>query len=88
MTEELLAAVPTDDSVLNTLTYVLRPVGRLRELTPAYEAAVAKEPGNQELLQGLFGSYVRCGARAARRGARAVAAAAPRVPQGTPATDR
>lgn len=57
--DEVLASVPTDDAVLNTLTYVLRPAGRMGELTGAYERAVAKDPGSEELMQGLFGAYVR-----------------------------
>jgi hypothetical protein len=55
----VLSGVPTDDSVLHTLTYVLRPTGRLGHLTAAYERAAAKAPGNEDLLVGLFGSYVR-----------------------------
>ncbi|KAI8469814.1 MAG: N-acetyltransferase B complex non catalytic subunit-domain-containing protein [Monoraphidium minutum] len=57
--DELLACTPTDDSVLHTLVYVLRPAGRLGDLTGAYERAVAKGPPCEELLVGLFGCYVR-----------------------------
>ncbi len=52
-------AVPTDENVLHTLAYVLRPAGRLSDLTAAYERAAAKDPGSEELLTGLFASYVR-----------------------------
>jgi hypothetical protein len=57
--EDLLSAVPTDDTVLHTLAYVLRPAGRLGDLTAAYERAVAKAPPGEELLVGLFGCHVR-----------------------------
>lgn len=70
--EEVLACAPTDDSVFHTLTYVLRPTGRLGDLTAAYEKAVAKAPQSSELLTGLFGCYVRWGAFGGRAFADAV----------------
>ncbi|GBF93925.1 hypothetical protein Rsub_06174 [Raphidocelis subcapitata] len=57
--EEVLACAPVDEGVYHTLTYVLRPTGRLGDLTAAYEKAVAKAPQSAELLTGLFGCYVR-----------------------------
>ena len=59
--EDVIAGVPTDPNVLHTLTYVLRPAGRLGDLTAAYETAAAKDPGSRELLEGVFGCHVRDG---------------------------
>lgn len=58
--DELLALTPTDDAVLHTLSYVLRPANRLGDLTAAYERAAGKGAAGEEVLVGLFGCYVRC----------------------------
>ena len=60
LTEALLAAAPPDDHVLNMLLLVLKPANRVRDLAAAYEAAVAKQPGNEDLLHGLFACHARC----------------------------
>lgn len=62
LTEALLAAAPPDDHVLNMTLLVLKPADRVADLLPAYEAALAKQPGNEELLHGLFACHARCGA--------------------------
>jgi len=59
LADEVLAAAPADDHVLNMLLLVLKPAGRARDVTPAYEAACSKQPNNEELLQGLFSCHVR-----------------------------
>lgn len=59
LADEVLAAAPADDHVLNMLLLVLKPAGRARDLTPAYEAACSKQPKNEDLLQGLFSCHVR-----------------------------
>lgn len=56
----MLAAAPPDDHVLNLLLLVLKPANRVAELTAAYEAACAKQPGNEALAQGLFTCHARC----------------------------
>lgn len=58
--EEVLAAAPPDDHVLNMLLLVLKPAQRAADLTAAYEAACSKQPNNQDLLEGLFACHVRC----------------------------
>lgn len=60
MAEEVLAAAPPDDHVLNMLLLVLKPAQRAADLTAAYEAACSKQPNNQDLLEGLFACHVRC----------------------------
>ncbi|GMH32631.1 hypothetical protein BSKO_00465 [Bryopsis sp. KO-2023] len=62
--EEVRSTVPTDDHILHTLCIVYRSTGNLHCLTQAYAAACEKEPKNFELLQGLFGCYVREGIHA------------------------
>jgi hypothetical protein len=59
LVEHVLAAAPPDDHVLNMLLLVLKPANKMTALLPAYEAACSKEPGNEELLQGLFACHVR-----------------------------
>lgn len=41
------------------LLLVLKPANRVSELLHAYEAACSKDPGNEELMQGLFACHVR-----------------------------
>ena len=67
----MLAAAPPDDHTLNMLLLVLKPAKKAAELAAAYEAACSKQPGNEDLLQGLFACHVRWAHAAA------VAAAAP-----------
>ena len=57
--EEVLAAAPPDDHVLNMLLLVLKPANRVQDVLPAYEAACSKQPKNEDLLQGLFACHVR-----------------------------
>jgi hypothetical protein len=42
------------------LLLVLKPANRVGELAAAYEAAVMKQPGNEDLLHGLFACHARC----------------------------
>lgn len=60
--QQVLAAAPPDDHVLNMLLLVLKPANRTADLLPAYEAAFAKAPHNEELAAGLFACHVRCAA--------------------------
>lgn len=61
LVEHVLAAAPPDDHVLNMLLLVLKPANKMPALLPAYEAACSKAPGDEELMQGLFGCHVRWG---------------------------
>jgi hypothetical protein len=54
--DDLLAAGPTEEQVLRTLTLALRPAGQGSRLAAAWEAASAQQPRNQELLLGCFQS--------------------------------
>jgi hypothetical protein len=57
--DEVLAAGPVEDHVLNTLALVLKPSGRVRELAEAAEAAAARAPRNEELMRSCFHCYLR-----------------------------
>jgi hypothetical protein len=57
--DQVLAAAPADDHVLNMLLLVLKPAGRMHDLLAAYEAALSKDPTNEELALGLFACHVR-----------------------------
>jgi hypothetical protein len=59
LVDQVLAAAPPDDHVLNMLLLVLKPANKMAALLPAYEAACSKDPGNEELMQGLFACHVR-----------------------------
>jgi hypothetical protein len=59
LADEVLAAAPPDDHALNMLLLVLKPADRVHDITAAYEAACSKQPGNEDLLQGLFACHVR-----------------------------
>ena len=56
---EVVAEGPEDDVVLSTLTYTYKAVGRPGDITAAYVAATERNPGNVEVLTGLFAAYAR-----------------------------
>ena len=51
--------VQRDETLLNNLAIVFREGGSAAEATACFEAALANDPGNEELALCLFGAYVR-----------------------------
>lgn len=51
--------VQRDETLLNNLAIVFREGGSAAEATECFEAALANDPGNEELALCLFGAYVR-----------------------------
>ncbi len=57
--DEVLQQHPTDIQVLQTLVTVCKVMGKTTALPALYEAAVVANPGDIDLLRGLFAVYVR-----------------------------
>ncbi|KAI0810968.1 N-acetyltransferase B complex non catalytic subunit-domain-containing protein [Irpex lacteus] len=57
--DEVLAAKPSDESVLNAMSHVLRGLGRHLDIISMYETAWKQQPSNEELGVNVFNVNVR-----------------------------
>jgi hypothetical protein len=57
--DEILLRPMLDEAVLHPLKIVLKELHRGHDIRRVYEAAHEHDPGNVEVMEALFGAYVR-----------------------------